>query len=187
MRKIMSMFCFLILLAGCSKFLDKKPNQSLSVPDDLSDLQMLMDEVNKINGEDPNALIMAADEMYISLQALDAVGYLEKEMYTWDPDEVFMVDSDRWVWGIKYSHIFRANLILENLDRIKRKPGDEAEWKNVKGQALFLRARSYFLLANIFTLQYDPATDYPYGWRPILTSRPGGIRCNRPMIGSLPT
>lgn len=51
------------------------------------------------------------------------------------------------LWSICYSNIFRANLIIQNVDASAATAAEKTAWK---GEAQFIRALCYFNLVNIF-------------------------------------
>jgi starch-binding outer membrane protein, SusD/RagB family len=60
------------------------------------------------------------------------------------------VDPNQYVnaWSTSYKGIFRANMLLQNIDQVEW--ADENQRKQVHGEALFLRAHIYFNLARMF-------------------------------------
>ncbi len=74
--------------------------------------------------------------------------------YTWQPtpevglNNEFTIDN---AWGAYYHKILISNLIINDLPTIT---GSEREKNSVRAEAYFLRAWSYFMLANIYGKPY---------------------------------
>lgn len=77
--------------------------------------------------------------------------------YRWGPDleDPTGTFTDR-LFQTLYKNILAANTCLEAVDGAE---GTEAERKVLKGQALFTRAYSYFVLANLYAQAYNVAGD----------------------------
>lgn len=162
--------CFAVIITSCSDFLDVKP-KSQSLPDNLEVLQHLIQNDGNIQTEkltlymnDDYKLIPGATTGYNAKQT-DRV-YDFADYYT-DPEENDGQFDHSW------TIIDRANLILNNIDAAV---GDDEELRNrIKGQALIMRAGSYFTLANVWCPPYtsatanDPETGMPLRTEHILT------------------
>lgn len=142
-----------ISLIGCKKYLDVKPNQTLVVPNKIQDYQSLLDDWFFINQRDPYASEVSADDYYLGNSDYANLNEYERRMYIWG-DNIFQPGSNN-NWALLYSHIYRTNIVLENIDKVNHGPNDNIQWNNTKGHALFIRAKAYLQLANIFTLAYD--------------------------------
>src|SRR5690606_20820324 len=75
--------------------------------------------------------------------------------YTFETDIIEGLASDA-LWAGEYSKIFKANLILYYLDKVS---GDAARKAQLKADAHFLRAYSYWVLANYYCLPYQPGVN----------------------------
>ncbi|THU40467.1 RagB/SusD family nutrient uptake outer membrane protein [Niastella caeni] len=144
---LLSITCF-----SCKKYLDEKPNQNLSTPETITDLQALLD-----NGEfyRKGAARMggtAADEFYVIYSDWEFLDELRKYGYIWDTNVDDISD-----WNVFYLNVSLANTILDNWPNIAAKsPGTQAD--EIKGGALVHRANCFYQLAQIFAPQYDAAT-----------------------------
>ena len=156
MRILYTVIVVSILITGCKKYLDKKPDQTLAVPDNLEDLQLLLDNVNDIN-IGPASANAGSDEYYLNASDWDALDQYNREAYVWDP--IAEADSD---WSRYYKTIFTANTILENLEKVNRTQ-DEAKWDQIKGSALFVRGISLYQLAQVLSPYYSGKENSAYG------------------------
>lgn len=141
---------------GCKKFLDPKPLQSMAIPSSLQDLQALLDNDDNLNGAQISATEVSSDDYYLTPTDLAALTNESRRMYTWEKDYIFRPTSNDWF--LTYRNIYTANVVLDNIDQISRNNANQQEWDNVKGQALFTRARHFFSATLTWTLPYDAAT-----------------------------
>lgn len=150
-------FALMVGFAGCKKFLDEKPDQTLTVPSTLQDLQSLLDNYLQVNQRDPSAGEISADDYYLSDADFAAMNETDRNMYTWQKNNLFAdgIDND---WARCYLNVGRANQVLYGINRIKREPNDEAAWNNTKGNALYLRGRAFLMAISIWSVAYDQAT-----------------------------
>ena len=150
---------FLLVLAGlcfssCKKYLDAKPDKSLSTPSSLADLQALLDNNNVMNvtagyGE------ASADNYYLADADYDALSSQgDKNLYTWGDEIVY--DQYPNDWSHCYDAVYYANVALENISNIpKDKTG---EWDNIRGSALFFRAKAFQSAVFTWAKVFDSAT-----------------------------
>lgn len=153
--------CILFLLSlftsGCKKYLEAKSNQSLVTINNLQDLQSLLDNSAVINLNTPSADIVSADDYYLTYadyQSLDLEQ--QRSMYTWQAANLFYpytnLPND---WTSAYNNVYIANTVLDNINKVERSAVNALAWDNIKGQALFLRAYSFYKAASIWSLAYD--------------------------------
>lgn len=66
--------------------------------------------------------------------------------------------DDSQTWYEAYNKINAANIILDELDKLNPEmPKEIAMATRVRGEALFIRAQMYFLLANLYSKAYVPS------------------------------
>jgi len=143
-------------LSGCKKFLDEKSNKKLVVPTTVADLQTLMDDRSFINEKEPSAGIVASDDFYMNTADWLSLTEVARNLFVWEPNAYATGAGNNWV--ALYSQIYSANVVLDNIEDVKDKQARFTEWKNVKGQALFLRARCYANLLHTWAMPYDATT-----------------------------
>ncbi len=150
MRFMLIVLC--ILCFSCKKYLDVKPDSSLTVPSTVVDLQMLMENYSTLNSQYPIAGELMADDYYT--ESWNNLPDNYRDAYIWGGSE-FDQDAS---WLFSYRHILTFNNVLDNIDKVSFKK-NEAELVNyVKGSALFFRAFYFYGLTQLFTRQYDPNT-----------------------------
>lgn len=148
MKRISIVIIFIGLLSGCTKFLDKVPEDYV-LPDNYyktsQDLSNALNGVYDILGKVelygnfiPIQLNIGTDEAFYPL--VGAAGVLANQF---DPSDA-TINS---LWNSTYSGIDRANLLLERIDGSN---ADSATKSIIRGEALFLRAYYHFVLVSLF-------------------------------------
>ena len=146
---------FVISLFGCKKFLDEKPDKKLVVPQSLADLQAILDYYPDMF-PDPGSDEVSADNYYLTQADYDALlSEGQKRIYTWENDKIF--DSYTNDWSIAYKKIFFVNTVLDGLNNITQ-IDNVAEYNNIKGQALFIRSKTFLQVVITWALAYDAAS-----------------------------
>lgn len=153
-NKIFLIVIMMISLVGCEKYLGEKSDKRLAIPSSLRDLQSLLDNSSNVNGNTPGAGDLAADEYYLLYDTWVARSETDQRGYIWEPDYSTAQNN----WFPTYRVIYYTNIVLEKIESIERTSINEYEWNNVKGQAHFLRAKSFLHIANIWSLAYDEGT-----------------------------
>ena len=149
-------FCSLII-CGCRKYLDEKPDAKLDVPTTLTDFQALLDRYPVINNEDPAAGEISADNYFLAdTDYLALSQQTDRNMYTWQKDNLFVPQSNDWYYA--YRPVFTSNTILEGLNNITETAGNRSGYNNVKGQALFVRGKAFLEIASLWASAYDEST-----------------------------
>jgi len=153
------LFCTMILgsVQSCKKedkFLSAIPNNQLSVPNTLDDLNLMIRDEGTFNNSETDLSIASADEYYPTELLWDANDEVSKNVYLWKSGDVFGTQpvSD---WNYRYSAVYSSNTILDALANIKIEAGQQNEANNIKGTALFYRAWAFYNLLQIFTMPYD--------------------------------
>lgn len=142
-----------ILLSSCKKFLDEKPDKKLAIPHTLKDFQALLDQYTLINNNDPSSGEVSADDYYLTDADFAARKETNQNMYLWQKDNIF--DPSTNDWFRTFRPVYFSNTVLENIPLVPITQFNREQWNNVKGQALFFRAKAYFQAAVIWTVAYD--------------------------------
>lgn len=141
---------------GCRK-LDEKPKQSLVVPTTLKDFQGLMDNALILNANYAGLGEASADNFYVTDASYNADSQIAfRNAYVWNKslfDGVTLVGD----WDFCYTRAFYSNVVLDGLEKSSANPND-GEFRNVKGQALFFRAKAFYMVAEEFSKPYNSLT-----------------------------
>ncbi|MFD2963683.1 MULTISPECIES: RagB/SusD family nutrient uptake outer membrane protein [Olivibacter] len=149
----------LIGLSACSKdWLEVKRELSIVVPTTLKDMRWLLNNNSVFGVDHIGAMIGSEDTYYLTQQDYNNAALVVRDVYTWERD-VFRGIVDPEEWNGSYKQIFYANTILEGLERIAVNERNEMEWRDIKGSALFFRAKAFFNLAQLFAVPYAELND----------------------------
>jgi hypothetical protein len=144
-------------LSGCDKFLEAKPRTGLEVPLTLKDCQALLDNTIDINENDPYSGEASSDNYFLMDAHYQALTTEElRRMYTWAGSNLYSAIGNDWQGA--YDQVMKANTVLEVLAEIPETEANRAEYRDVKGQALFLRAKMFHQVAMVWAQAYDPST-----------------------------
>ena len=148
------------LFASCKKYLEEAPSKTTSlVVSTTAQLDALLNNHNNFYSEGNRTAIYSTDDFGLTTTLYNARPGTFSSMATiqfsfWDID--YLPDDTREVfWSTEYRKIFTANMVLENLDKVS---GPEADKAVLKADAHFVRAYSYWMLANTYCLPYTEAT-----------------------------
>jgi len=160
MKKLLTLLLISSSLVGCQKYLNEKPNKALALPaDNIDNPKLLLSDTYTMNQNSASAGEVASDNFFITdagYQKLALSSLTSVDLYLWNSN-VFN-DNDRNDWTNTYKVVFNANLVLDALKELKPTTQNQQEWNNLKGQALFFRAWSFFMLLQEFSKAYNPST-----------------------------
>lgn len=148
---------FLINLS-CQKFLDKVPDQSLTIPSTLKDFDALLNN-NYITQRNMSLGDLSCDDWYCTYSGYQSLPLLVRNCFIWQKD--IFEGSTSSDWNAAYYAIYYANIVLENIGKISDDTTSTAghiAFDELKGRAFFIRAFSYYNLSQIFIVPYDSAT-----------------------------
>jgi len=156
-KRCVLLLSMIVLLAGCKKYLDAKPDKKLVIPGSLGDLQSLLDYYNRLNENDATVVAeVSSDNYYLTDADWNAMPENYRRMYTWEKDLLFTPYPNQW--SFSYDKVYVANVVLDNLEKIQRKESDQDQWDKIKGQALCFRAKTFLDVASVWCLAYDKTT-----------------------------
>jgi len=157
MKKVIYLILGLsIIISSCEKFLDEKSNLNQAIPETLKDLQAILDHYQFMNNNDGNAAEVSSTDVYLTDADLDARTEVERNLYTWQRGNIFLYDGNEWFYN--YRAIYRANSVLEFIQKIPRNGSNTVEWNNVSAQAYYYRAKNHLKGLYIWANAYDEGT-----------------------------
>ncbi len=147
---------------ACKKqdeFLAEKPNDALSTPQTLSDLQLLLNNEELFNmNSDPALGAIASEEYNVSTPQWKTLSTaVQRNSYIWAKD-IYQGEPYSNDWDQSYEQIYYANTILDYLPKIKYSYQEQKIYDNIKGSAFFLRGYASYSLVQTFAMPYDPKT-----------------------------
>lgn len=148
----------LLLMTGCSEFLDERTDRSLLIPESLQDLQAMLDNSNEINsGMYPGLLEVGTDDYLVPASTYGPLTQFEKDSYIWLDEPLYLRTNVNQHWKNPFIPVLIANTVLDELKMLD--VGDKVGADAVRGQALFIRAFSYFHLAQVYCAAYRYGSD----------------------------
>ncbi|CAL1519149.1 RagB/SusD family nutrient uptake outer membrane protein [Chitinophaga sp. MM2321] len=142
---------YVICGSSCSKYLDKKSDNSLAIPKTLQDFQSLLDYAVRMNFSEPILGEIAADNYYLLANDFQSLNVSYRDNYIWK--NVAEWDAN---WVSPYTAISTSNLVLDNLEKVKN--GDKLLFNSIKGSALFFRGHLHFNVVQDYAKAYDNST-----------------------------
>ncbi len=142
-------------IISCKKYLDIKPDNKLTIPTTLSDLQAILDATQDMNIQTtPGFGESSTDEYFLLESDLNNYTIESQKIYTWNRGDYYYQNS----WAKAYLPIYDANYCLAQIENIPITNNSEQQWNNVKGSALFYRSYYFLGLLWDFSKAYDSAT-----------------------------
>lgn len=138
-----------LFMQSCSNYLDAKPDRSLAIPNNVRDLQALLDYEDRLTLHWPAAGDIAADYYYLKDADWLSKTVDVRNTYLWDLQAQNPQD-----WSYAYQKIFYSNVVLDEIDGAKLGNMTENDRRYVKGQAHFFRGWTYFHLAQLYSQYY---------------------------------
>jgi hypothetical protein len=159
--KILTAFLLLLTISSCEKLLEEEPQNKLK-PRTLDDFTELLN-YGYPSPKDYGTQVPL--DYYVEMMTDDAdIRYYnaDRNAYPIIPFSFSNTHEDRTMmggydmaWKNFYEAIYYANVVISNIDNIE---ADEVELNYLKGEALALRAFSFFRLINLYAKPYDEAT-----------------------------
>ncbi|PZV77565.1 SusD-like starch-binding protein associating with outer membrane [Algoriphagus aquaeductus] len=148
----------LIVISGCTGFLDERPNKGILIPTTAEDIRALLDNDTDLNVV-PAFGLLSSDDLVINDQGWGSLSSpSEQNAYIWN-EEVWAGEASA-DWARLYRVIFVSNIALEQAELL---PASE-EVSKLKAEALFHRAHAHFMLAQVFSPAYfQGVTDQELG------------------------
>lgn len=141
----------LLAMPACKKYLEAKPDQKITTPSTIDDLEGMLDNYSALNTHYPSASEVSADNFYLTDADYASLVERQRNFYLWQKYDDIGGD-----YTAPYNSIFYANIMLETLDKL---PGsDPAKMNEIRGSALFLRGSYHYALAQLFAAPYDEQT-----------------------------
>ena len=108
------------------------------MPTTVADFSSLLNNDEVLNADYTGIGIISSDNFFITYTSWMNRQPIEQNAYLWKADIYECASSADWDYP--YLSISYANVILDGLDKISFEGVDAAEWKRVKGSALFRMA-----------------------------------------------
>lgn len=167
MKKYKIIFFRLVLIivvlscTGCGKtWLAEKRNLNTVLPVTLADFRAILNVVNSPSMSTNYAGMMqvSADDLYVTDASFNSGTERDQNLYTWN--KLVYTDLQQVVpdWNNSYNQVLATNVVLEGLSKVDKTNSNTIEWNDIKGGALFFRAKSYYNLIQSFASPFDSKT-----------------------------
>lgn len=158
MKKVYILLLGVLLVASCGDFLKEEDNDMIIPRTTDHFLQMLHREAF-IQITNNYMTEFMTDDIEENRKTSTNEKNVYKSLYTWQRDIETDGNGDKSTvnkyWEILYRLVLTTNYVMENVnDAI----GEENEKASARGEALFVRARCYLELVNLYAKHYDPET-----------------------------
>ncbi|WP_338225370.1 RagB/SusD family nutrient uptake outer membrane protein [Algoriphagus confluentis] len=138
----------IILLWGCSGFLDERPNKGILIPTTEQDIRALLDNDSELNLV-PGFGLLSSDDLVITDGGWASLRTEEEQnAYLWR-EEIWPITGGA-DWSRIYRVIFIANVVLDQIEKLQETP----ELRKMRAEALFHRAHAHYMLAQLFSPAY---------------------------------
>lgn len=167
-KKYISIICSSILLpvfTACNDFLDEMPSKTTSLVIKTTDqLDAVLENYSSFYQVTNNEFIAGHDDFGLTVDLYKArpasfSNFTTIYSSTWDT-KYLPNDTRASAWTSEYGKIFRANLVLNYLDKVS---GTEEHKESLRAEAHLLRAYSLLELANTYCLPYTEETKNELG------------------------
>lgn len=146
------------IITSCNKFLDQSPSKNSTLPvTTTAQLNSLLDNYTQFYSEANGTAIYSTDDYGWTKAIYDArpgtFSHLPGLLFpVWDTE--FIPNSSDAFWTNEWKKIFTANMALLYIDKVT---GTAEEKAIIKADAHFVKAYSYWQLANTYCLPFTEA------------------------------
>lgn len=150
--------CTLATFYSCDKFLEENPSKSSNVEvKTVEHLDGLLANFYNFYREDDIFCIQSADTYDIPVELYSNERFLfllsDIQNMLWDVDNISKATRDQFFTS-EFRKVFYANMVLGYINKVT---GSDKMKSNLVAEAHFVRAYSYFLLADVYCLPYSEA------------------------------
>ncbi|WP_159478075.1 RagB/SusD family nutrient uptake outer membrane protein [Dyadobacter sp. 3J3] len=133
-----------------------KRDKSDISPKTLDDFQAVLDNTNTMNMGYPMLGLTGTDNLYLPDNILGSVSEPERNAYGWAKSIYGGVSTGDF--SSPYVAIEFCNIVLDGISGLTISSSQQAQFNNLKGQALFHRAMSLYNLSQLFCKPYNVST-----------------------------
>ncbi|GLU57217.1 glycan metabolism protein RagB [Dyadobacter frigoris] len=137
-------------------WLNVKRDKSDISPKTLDDFQAVLDNSNTVNKGYPMLGLTGTDNVYLPDNILGSVTEPERSAYTWGKS--IYLGAPTGDYSVPYVVIEFCNIVLDGISTLPISNTQQAQYNNLKGQALFHRAMSLYNLSQLFCKPFNPST-----------------------------
>lgn len=144
------------LVNSCEKYLEQKPDSSLSEANSLKDIEALFSNTMVMNYYSMGIGEASSDNYYLDGEIWKALEQHERNIYVWG-EEIFY-DFYLNSWLDYYQTVYYSNYALNRLEKMGGLDQGTKSFNDLKGRALFYRGFAFYKLVTMFAKTYSAAT-----------------------------
>ena len=151
------------LLSACEKYVNIKRNSVETLLSSAKDCQSLLDDYSTMNTDYTSDMEISSDDYFLTNNSYSTngdIGQDEKDLYAWLPSAIHTGDGG---WTKLYYIVYRANLVLETVEKLKDNESDQNLLNNLRGSALFFRAFAFWNIAQMYAKPYSATANSDLG------------------------
>jgi tetratricopeptide (TPR) repeat protein len=141
-----------ISFSSCKKYLDAKPDASLSTLSTPADVQAFLDNTATMNLSLQFISEMFSDNYYMTSASWSGLTIpFNREVYLWNKFDI--PENICWL----YEPVLYSNIVLDELPKLENS-ATSSQYAQLEGSALFFRAFHHFSLAQVFAQPYNKSS-----------------------------
>lgn len=155
----LTVFVVMLSLGSCQvqdDWLNVKRDKSDISPKTLDDFQAVLDNSNTVNKGYPMLGLTGTDNVYLPDNILGSLTEPERNAYSWGKS--IYLGAPTGDYSVPYVVIEFCNIVLDGISGLTISSSQQAQYNNLKGQALFHRAMSLYNLSQLFCKPYYVST-----------------------------
>lgn len=146
-----------LTLASCTKFLDEKPAANLAVIRSLNDMQILLDNFQRMNQSTTGVGEASADNYYLPSSTFNSITESARNIYLWEEDIYAGAVLTQNPWASANNPIYYSNIVLGAIEDVPVAPNQEEQKRYLIGASHFFRARYWHVMAITWAPVYQKA------------------------------
>ncbi len=156
MKRIKILACFLILgasVSSCDDFLSEVPDNRTQLDNEEKIAELL---VNAYPAGTYASFAETMSDNAFDSEKFSLTAVINTQNFEWDIVDSQESDTPSGYWEAAYKAISHANTALDAIDKLGG--ATTKQLKASRGEALVARAYAHFMLVNLWSKTYDPAT-----------------------------
>lgn len=153
--KFIALILSVVSLTSCNNMLDIQPVHSMK-PETINDYEsILLGGYPRVDYFMKTELL--TDNVYVNLNSTYKPSAADEAWFLFASSHLLETQINDPYWGQLYKSIYYANTVLDRFEEISPNDSERNLYDKVKGEALALRAYSYFYLINMYADIYHEA------------------------------
>lgn len=152
---ILFVLFLLTLMASCNKkWLEAKSDITLTVPENVKDLQALLDNSSIFNTIGSYVGLIGTDELLLKDAVWTSQSTEIRNTYIWKENIFEESVTSNSTWNLLYNRVLYANIVLDRALKIDIDMRNKEDVERIRASALFFRALAHYEVAQLFAPYY---------------------------------